>query len=148
MTSPEHVAQLKARLAKIKQNPTEALFSEYKGTSRTGAVTVWVDLLGRHRRLHIAPGTVRDGDEQWLTEEINSAYEAASRAATFLDFDVAEFAQELRDVAALRQQTAAPSETPQAPGTSGDVARRGRSQAEGRRGQGDDEFFDDFRIGR
>ncbi|EHR53169.1 hypothetical protein SacmaDRAFT_4999 [Saccharomonospora marina XMU15] len=147
MTSPEHVAQLKARLAKIKQNPTEALFSEYKGTSRTGAVTVWVDLLGRHRRLHIAPGTVRDGDERWLTEEINSAYEAASRAATFLDFDMAEFAQELRDVAALRPRNEASSQTTPPP-ESETRPRQERSQTQRRRGEGDDEFFDDFRIGR
>lgn len=146
MTSPEHVAQLKARLAKIKQNPTEALFSEYKGTSRTGAVTVWVDLLGRHRRLHIAPGTVRDGDEQWLTEEINSAYEAASRAATFLDFDMAEFAQELRDVAALRPRNETSSQT--TPPPSETRPRQERSQPQRRHGEGDDEFFDDFRIGR
>jgi len=65
VTNPEHIAALKARLRKIKENPRQALFSEFKGRSRTGAITVWVDMLGRQKRVHIAPNTVREGDEQW-----------------------------------------------------------------------------------
>lgn len=87
---------------------------------------------------------------QWLTEEINSAYEAADRAATFLDFDVAEFAQELRDVAGMRHQaesSSSSSNTPQVPEAPGTRSRRQRRKPK-RRGEGDDDFFDDFRIGR
>lgn len=133
MTDPDHIEQLKDRLRTIKQNPQQALFSEFKGTSRSGGVTVWVDMLGRQKRIHVAPGTVRDGDEQWLTEEINSAYEAASRAATFLDFNLAEFARELQGMAGLAPQQGEP--TPKQP-----PGRRPPSD--------DDEWFDDFRLGR
>lgn len=141
MTNPQYIEALKARLQKIKENPQQALFSEFKGMSRSGAVTVWVDMLGRQKRLRIAPNTVREGDEQWLTEEINSAYEAARDAATFLDFDVAEFAQELRDVAALAKRVPEQSAAPP-------LAAVPRPERRPRNRPDDDEWFDDFTIQR
>jgi DNA-binding protein YbaB len=141
VTNPEHIAALKARLQKIKENPQQALFSEFKGVSRTGAITVWVDMLGRQKRVHIAPNTVREGDEQWLTDEINSAYKAANKAATFLDFDVAEFAQELRDLAALPNR--APEQSAPSPSTAVPSHKR---RPQGR--TDDDEWFDDFTVQR
>jgi DNA-binding protein YbaB len=139
VTNPEQIEALKARLHKIKENPQQALFSEFKGRSRSGAVTVWVDMLGRQKRLHIAPNTVREGDEQWLTDEISSAYEAARDAATFLDFDMAEIARELRDLAALTMRAPGqpPAQSPAEP-------RRGRIPQD----QSDDEWFDGFTTGR
>ncbi|SFQ22403.1 Conserved DNA-binding protein YbaB [Amycolatopsis arida] len=158
MTSPEQVEALKARLHKIKENPRQALFSEFRGTSRSGAVTVWVDLLGRQKRVHIAPNTVREGDEQWLTEEINSAYESAREAATFLDFDVAELARELRDAAAVAQRPPAPpapdpsAARPAEPPTPATPPPPGPPPAaprpERRRPPDDDEFFDGFNVRR
>jgi hypothetical protein len=41
---------MKARLDKIRADPERALFSDYKGLSPSGAVTVRVDLLGRLQR--------------------------------------------------------------------------------------------------
>ncbi len=125
---------MKDRLHKIKQDPERALFSEFKGVSRTGVVTAWVDMLGRQKRVHIAPGTVREGDEQWLTEEINSACEQAREAATLLDFDLAELARELEETPELRGRIAEATETP----------RESRPQ----RGPSDDDWFDGFDIRR
>ncbi|WP_158896153.1 YbaB/EbfC family nucleoid-associated protein [Amycolatopsis anabasis] len=108
MTDPQDDVEtaelMKSRLGKIKDNPELALFSEFKGSSRSGAVTASVDLLGRLKRIHIAPGTLHEGAEQWLTDEISSACKAAQQAANFLDFDVAEFAAELENTPALKRK--------------------------------------------
>jgi DNA-binding protein YbaB len=107
MTDPDptEVAEMmKSRLGKIKENPELALFSEFKGVSPSGSVTVSVDLLGRLKRVHISPGTLYEGAEQWLTDEIAGAYRSAQKAANFLDFDAAEFAAELENTPALKAQ--------------------------------------------
>ncbi|EHK89379.1 YbaB/EbfC family nucleoid-associated protein [Saccharomonospora azurea] len=132
MTSPDDIQAMKDRLRRIRQNPEQALFSEFKGESRSGVVTVWVDMLGRQKRVHIAPGTVRDGDEQWLTDEINSAYAAAAKAATLLDFDLASLASELENAPRLRAHVESTTRPPQ------------ESRREER--PGDDEFFDGFGV--
>jgi DNA-binding protein YbaB len=109
MTAPdpyENAQLMKDRLGKIKENPELALFSEFKGTSRTGAVTVSVDMLGRLKRVHIEPNSLYEGAEPWLIQEIAVAAEAARKAATLLDFDAAELARELEQTPALRQKVA------------------------------------------
>lgn len=138
MTGPDAIQAMKDRLRKIREPPERALFSEFEGVSRRGAVTVWVDMLGRRKRVHIAPNTVREGDEQWLTEEINSAY-AAANAATLLDFHLASLANELENTPGLRARVESKS-SPDQPEQS---QRRSR-----REGPGDDEFFDGFGIRR
>ncbi|GHG14172.1 hypothetical protein GCM10017567_34810 [Amycolatopsis bullii] len=125
--------QMKSRLGKIKENPELALFSEFKGTSRGGGVTVSVDMLGRFKRVHLAPGVLHEGGEQWLTEEIATAATAARKAATLLDFDVAELATELENAPALKarvERTATEQQTER------DRRRRGPED--------DDEFFGGF----
>lgn len=61
--------------------------SQFKGTSASGAITVRVDLIGRLKHIHIAPGTPRAGTEPWLQQEIHNAYAQAQRAAPFLGTD-------------------------------------------------------------
>lgn len=91
------------KLEKIKQDPHRALFSEFTGTSPSGAVSVQVDLLGRFKHVRIRPGTLREGDESWLEGEIGAAHAEARRAADFLDFNLAELASELEDTPNLRR---------------------------------------------
>ena len=96
------VAQrMKERIAKIKEDPGRALFSDFKGTS-LGGVTVSVDLLGRLKRVELRPGILYEGAEPWLIEEIMSAYGSAVKAANYLDFDTAEFARELNEAPELK----------------------------------------------
>jgi DNA-binding protein YbaB len=109
MTGPESDAfetaeLMKNRLNKIKENPERALFSVFKGTSRSGSVTATVDLMGRLKNIHLAPNTLYEGGEQWLSEEIASAYQEAQRAASFLDFDLADLAAELENTPNLRRR--------------------------------------------
>lgn len=123
---------MKSRIGKIKDNPELALFSEFKGVSRGGAVTVSVDLLGRLKRVHIAPNTLYEGAEQWLSEEIASAGKAARKAANFLDFDVAEFAAELENTPELKGRVQQK------------VAERQPAVERERRRPDDDEYFQGF----
>jgi DNA-binding protein YbaB len=127
----ETAEQLKGRLGKIKENPELALFSEFKGTSRGGGVTVSVDMLGRFKRVHLAPGVLYEGGEQWLTNEIATAAKAAQKAATVLDFDVAELAAELNDAPALK-------------GRVEHLAEERHTDRARRRPQNDDDWFDGF----
>jgi hypothetical protein len=99
---PLSVAQrMKERIAKIKEDPGRALFSEFKGTS-PGGVTVSVDLLGRLKRIELSPGTLYEGGEPWLMTDIMTAYTAAVTAANYLEFDTAELARELDGAPALK----------------------------------------------
>lgn len=142
MTGPdpegfEAAELMKSRLAKIKENPELALFSEFKGVSRGGAVTVSVDLLGRFKRVHIAPGTLYEGAEPWLIDEIADAYKAAQKAANFLNFDVAELAAELENTPTLKR------------GIESKIAEREpvtERERQRRRPPDDDEFFGDFNV--
>jgi len=129
------VEQMKSRLGKIKENPELALFSEFKGVSRGGGVTVSVDMLGRFKRVHLAPGVLYEGGEDWLTEEIATAAKAAQNAAVLLDFDTAEFARELENTPTLkgRVEQAVAGREP--------VSERERDR---RRPPDDDDFFDGF----
>lgn len=61
---------MKERITQIKSDPEKALFSDFKGTTPSGAVTVWVDLLGRFKRITFKPGILHEGGEPWLTNEI------------------------------------------------------------------------------
>ncbi|MBB4684046.1 YbaB/EbfC family nucleoid-associated protein [Amycolatopsis jiangsuensis] len=136
MTEPENeptetAEQMKSRLGKIKENPELALFSEFKGTSRGGGVTVSVDLLGRFKRIHLAPGVLYEGGEQWLTDEIAVATTAAQKSATALDFDVAELAAELNDAPALKARVE-------------DIAEERQAGQARRPPQNDDDWFDGF----
>lgn len=112
MDPQEMVAQAQERFAKIRRDPEKALFSQYKGVSPSGAVTVWVDMMGKLVRVHIAPNTLYEGGEPWLTEELMAAHEAAKRAAEVLDFNLADLARELDDALALKQHVTAAPETP------------------------------------
>ncbi|OLZ52103.1 YbaB/EbfC family nucleoid-associated protein [Amycolatopsis keratiniphila] len=142
MTDPqdgiETAELMKSRLGKIKDNPELALFSDFKGTSRSGAVTASVDLLGRLKRVHIKPGSLYEGAEQWLTDEISSAYEAARKAATFLDFDVAEFAAELENTPELKRKVEQ---------NISERAPASRRERERREPVGDDEWFEGGPLG-
>lgn len=104
MDSEQRVEQAKERLERIKRDPERVLFSDFKGVSRSGAATVWVDMLGRMKRIHIPPHTLYEGAEPWLIGEIMSAYSAAQRSADFVDFDFAEFAQELDNALSLKDK--------------------------------------------
>jgi DNA-binding protein YbaB len=137
MTAPdpyENAQLMKDRLGKIKENPELALFSEFKGTSRTGAVTVSVDMLGRLKRVHIEPNSLYEGAEPWLIQEIAAAAEAARKAATLLDFDAAELAEELEQTPTVRQKVANKIEERAA----GNEATRDRDDSP------DDEYFKGF----
>ena len=106
---PLSVAQrMKERIAKIKEDPGRALFSDFKATS-VGGVTVSVDLLGRLKRVQLRPGMLYEGAEPWLIEEIMSAYGAAVTAANYLEFDSAEFARELDEAPGLKARLEATS---------------------------------------
>lgn len=109
--------QAQERFARIRRDPERALFSEYRGISPSGAVTVWVDMIGKLARVHIAPNTLYEGGEVWLTEEITSAYEAAKRAAEVLDFSMADLVRELDAAPALKQRISAakPERRPETP---------------------------------
>lgn len=111
MDPQEMVAQAQERFAKIRRDPEKALFSEYKGVSPTGAVTVWVDMMGKLVRVHLAPNTMYEGGEPWLTTEIMAAHEAAKRAAETLDFSMADLVQELDNALQLKQRITAAPET-------------------------------------
>lgn len=109
MDPQEMVARAQERFAKIRRDPEKALFSEYKGVSPTGAVTVWVDMMGKLVRVHLAPNTTYEGGEPWLATEIMAAHDAAKRAAETLDFSMADLVQELDNALQLKQRvTAAP----------------------------------------
>lgn len=54
------------------------------GRSDDGNVTVWVNALGQVQRVHIAPDTVREGDESRLADAFAQAARAATTAATEL----------------------------------------------------------------
>lgn len=96
------VAQrMRERIAKIKEDPGRALFSDFKGTS-CGGVTVSVDLLGRLKRIELLPGTLYENGEPWLMTEIMDAYHQAVTAANYLEFDSAELARELNEAPALK----------------------------------------------
>lgn len=69
------------------RDPERVINGNFKGTSRSGLVTVWVDVLGRVERVNLARGSVREGDEQLLIDEFMSANENARRNAEELDFD-------------------------------------------------------------
>jgi DNA-binding protein YbaB len=113
MDPQEMVAQAQERFAKIRRDPEKALFSEYKGVSPSGAVTVWVDMMGKLVRMHLAPNTTYEGCEPWLTTEIMTAHETAKRTAETLDFSMADLVQELDNALQLKQRvTAAPEATP------------------------------------
>lgn len=109
----ESIEIAKAKLARIKQDPARALFSDFKGVSPSGSVTVQVDMMGRLKRIHFAPHTLREGDELWLEKEINSAYVQAQKAANFLDFSVADLAAELDQAPSLKRKVAEQSAPPQ-----------------------------------
>lgn len=95
--------RMKERIAKIKEDPGRALFSDFTGRS-PGGVTASVDLLGRLKRIEIRPGALYEGAEPWLIEEIMAAYREAVRAANYLDFDTAELARELDQAPALQER--------------------------------------------
>ncbi len=127
---PLSVAQrMKERIAKIKEDPGRALFSDFKGTS-PGGVTVSVDLLGRLKRVELRPGMLYEGAEPWLINEIMAGYAAAVQAANYLEFDTAEFARELNDAPALKAKLEADAHQHDEP----------RRQAAAR--PNDDEYFD------
>ncbi|WP_317493281.1 YbaB/EbfC family nucleoid-associated protein [Haloechinothrix sp. LS1_15] len=109
MTSPnrdvnEAIEAGKAKIEKIKRDPERALFSNFAGKSGSRAVTVEVDLMGRLKRIHIEPDTLYEGAESWIATEISAAYEAARKAADFLDFDLASFASELENAPTVQQR--------------------------------------------
>lgn len=96
------IARAEERFAKIRQDPEQAVFGEFRGVSPGGAVTVWVDMLGRLRRCHVAPGSLHDGAESWLVGEFMAAHEAAKRSADVLDFDMTDLARELDSAPRVR----------------------------------------------
>lgn len=98
----EFAAKMKDRLRKIRENPQQALFSEFKGTSRDRAITVHVDMMGRLKGLNIAPGAAYEGGERELVDGIMHAYRAAQDAANVLDFNLADLARELNDAPNLK----------------------------------------------
>ncbi|MGH3940164.1 MAG: hypothetical protein ACRDTG_16335 [Pseudonocardiaceae bacterium] len=101
----------------------KALFSEYKGVSPSGAVTIWVDMMGKLVRVHLAPNTLYEGGEPWLTKEILAAHEAAKRAAEVLDFSMADLVQELDGAPQLKQCVSPEAQAPRAKPSSVGIAQ-------------------------
>lgn len=131
MDADDRLVQAKERLARIKRDPERALFSDFKGVSPGGVVTVWVDVLGRMSRIHFAPNSLREGAEPWLIDEVMSAYSSARSSADLLDFDVAELARELDGALRLRDEV-----------TSKPAPRRREPERSGRsRRDDDDDWF-------
>lgn len=58
-----------------------AVLGTYEGRSRAGTMTVWVDHLGRMKKLAIAPGSVQEGDELGVATALMEAYTEARKAA-------------------------------------------------------------------
>ncbi|MCI2423759.1 YbaB/EbfC family nucleoid-associated protein [Saccharopolyspora sp. K220] len=92
----ESMDRLRRNLEKARQNPQAVLDGHFSGTSPSGAVTVWVDSLGRVERVRVAPGMFADGDEKLIADEFMAANTKARRAAENLDFDGAEEALQAR----------------------------------------------------
>ena len=67
--------------ARAEANPAGVL-ATYEGRSRSGTMTVWVDYLGRLRRLAIEPGSVQEGDELGIATALMEAYTEARKTAT------------------------------------------------------------------
>ncbi|HET9142705.1 YbaB/EbfC family DNA-binding protein [Actinophytocola sp.] len=135
-TDPLSIAQrMKDRIAKIKEDPGRALFSDFTGTSR-GGVSVSVDLLGRLKRVDLRPGTLYEGGELWLISEIMAAYTAAVTAANYLEFDTAQLARELDEAPALKARIEA------------DTRQREQPRRPAATRPTDDEYFDQGSIMR
>jgi hypothetical protein len=128
MEPHEMVARAQERFAKIRRDPEKALFSEYKGVSPSRVATVWVDLMGKIVRLELAPNSLYEGAESWITGEIMAAHEAAKQAAEVLDFNMSDFVREVDDAIHLKQRMNA--------GDNPEQAATGRS-----RGAGNDEWY-------
>jgi hypothetical protein len=85
------IAELMDRLDRnigvVTNDPERVLNGHFKGVSRSGVVTVWVDLLGRVERVNLARDSVREGDEQFLINELMDANANARSNAENLRFD-------------------------------------------------------------
>jgi hypothetical protein len=119
MEPHEMAMRAQERFAKIRRDPEKALFSEYKGVSPSGVATVWVDLMGKLLRLHLAPNRLYEGAESWLTREIMAAHEAAKQAAEVLDFNMADLVREVDDTIHLKQRMDPADDKPGRAGTDG-----------------------------
>lgn len=107
---------ISGKLQKIRDNPQRVLFGEFRGRSSQGTVTVWVDILGRLKRIELRPGAAYDGAERELSGQIVEAYGRAVDAADFIDFDAAELAHQLNEaVTGAADQPAATTEQPRRP---------------------------------
>jgi hypothetical protein len=58
-------------------NPAVVLFGTFQGSSRTSAVTVWVDAIGRLERVEIAQNSAAGGNEASVAAALMEAYGAA-----------------------------------------------------------------------
>lgn len=83
----ETMRNLARNIERANADPQAVLQGGFRGRSRSGAVTVWVDALGRVDQCHLAPDSVREGDERRLAADFIEAVAAARRAADGLDAD-------------------------------------------------------------
>jgi DNA-binding protein YbaB len=72
------------------RNPEAAVLGRFRGDSRAGTVTVWVDPVGRLDHVKIAPGSVLPGDESALATSVEEAYAAALASLAELTPDYLE----------------------------------------------------------
>jgi DNA-binding protein YbaB len=133
MEPHEMAMRAQERFAKIRRDPEKALFSEYKGVSPSGVATVWVDLMGKIVRLQLAPNSLYEGAESWLTTEIMAAHDAAKKAAEVLDFDMADLVREVDDAIHLKQRMDPADGNSRQPGTDGGRGADGNEWHIGRR---------------
>jgi DNA-binding protein YbaB len=80
--------QLERNVQRAMQDPDAVLQGSFKGTS--GAVTVWVDAVGRAERFRIEPGAVQEGDEKLIMDQLMEANRKAQHAAENLDVEGAD----------------------------------------------------------
>lgn len=82
--------QVEITAERAARNPEAAVFGRFRGDSRAGTVTVWVDPLGRLDRVEIAPGSVLPGDETALATAVEEAGAAALASLAELTADYLE----------------------------------------------------------
>ncbi|GAA2810257.1 YbaB/EbfC family nucleoid-associated protein [Saccharopolyspora taberi] len=79
--------QLSRNLQRAKEDPQAVLEGKFSGTSPSGAVTVWVDSLGRVDHIRIEPDAFSSGGEKFIMDEFMAANSSARRAAENLEFE-------------------------------------------------------------
>jgi hypothetical protein len=81
----EIMRSIERKVELASQNPEAVVYGQFKGISPSGAVTAWVDAIGRIERVSLAAGSAQEGAEQFLADEFMAAVSNAKAAAENLD---------------------------------------------------------------